>query len=64
MDDEVTRWSPDVFKLDEISAGNSLVCVAYKVFKTRKLSPAFKVSPPTFINFILAIQVCIQYIVV
>ena len=64
MDEEVGRWSPDVFRLDEISAGNSLVCVAYNVFKTRNLSPAFKVSPPTFINFILAIQVyivCIHY---
>ena len=57
MEEEVGQWSPDVFRLNEISAGNSLVCVAYNIFKTRKLSPAFKVSPPTFINFILAIQV-------
>jgi cAMP-specific phosphodiesterase 4 len=56
MKEEVGLWSPDVFRLDEISASNSLVCVAYNAFKTRKLSCIFKVSPPTFINFILAIQ--------
>ena len=57
MEDEVKWWSPDVFKLDDISAGNSLVCAAYNVFKARQLSCTFKASPPTFINFILAIQV-------
>ena len=55
---EVEWWSPDVFKLDEISAGNSLVCVAYNIFKTRGLSCHFKVCPRTFINFMQAIQVC------
>ena len=53
-------WSPDVFKLDEMSARNSLVCVAYNIFKTRQVSFPFEISPPTFINFMLAIQVCIR----
>ncbi|CAI8015370.1 cAMP-specific 3',5'-cyclic phosphodiesterase, isoforms N/G [Geodia barretti] len=56
MQEEVGLWSPDVFRLDIISAGNSLVCAAYNIFKTRQFSCLFKISPPTFINFILAIQ--------
>ena len=57
MYEESVLWSPDVFKLDEMSARNSLVCVAYNIFKTRQVSFPFEISPPTFINFMLAIQV-------
>ena len=61
MQEEVGLWSPDVFRLDIISAGNSLVCAAYNIFKTRQFSCLFRISPPTFINFILAIQVLYVY---
>ena len=61
MQEEVGLWSPDVFRLDIISADNSLVCAAYNIFKTRQFSCLFKISPPTFINFILAIQVLYVY---
>ena len=60
MAEEVEKWSPDVFYLDEISAGNSLVCAAYNIFKTRELWGTFKVSPPTFVNFVLAVQVLLS----
>ena len=46
-----------MFHLDEVSAGNPLVCAAYQIVKQRALFSAFKVSPPLFINFMMAIQV-------
>ena len=61
MQEEIGLWSPDVFRLDDISAGNSLLCAAYSIFKTRQFSCLFKISPPIFINFILAIQVLYMY---
>ena len=56
MDEQITKWDVDVFYLDTISAGNPLITATYEIFKARGFFNEFKLSPPSFVNFISVVQ--------
>lgn len=57
VETQLDIWNMDTFHLHKLSDGNPLVTAAYTVFKKRNLISEFKISPPTFINFMTAVQV-------
>lgn len=56
VETQLDIWNMDTFHLHKLSDGNPLVTAAYTVFKKRNLISEFKISPPTFINFMTAVQ--------
>ncbi|XP_022917605.2 3',5'-cyclic-AMP phosphodiesterase isoform X7 [Onthophagus taurus] len=53
---EIDRWGIDIFKIEELSNGRPLTCVAYTTFTSRDLLKQLMIPPKTFVTFMMTLE--------
>ncbi|KAF5301198.1 hypothetical protein FQR65_LT08932 [Abscondita terminalis] len=53
---EIDRWGVDMFRVQELSNGRPLTCVAYTTFTSRDLLKQLMIPQKTFITFMMTLE--------
>ncbi|XP_031350743.1 cAMP-specific 3',5'-cyclic phosphodiesterase isoform X3 [Photinus pyralis] len=53
---EIDRWGVDMFRIQELSNGRPLTCVAYTTFTSRELLKHLNIPQKTFITFMMTLE--------